>query len=43
MNDIKKLGKYHIVLNPDIEYEVNQLELMYSYMEDNLDIGFTYA
>jgi GT2 family glycosyltransferase len=39
---IKKVldeSKYHLVLNPDIYFEPETLELLYNYMEQNLDIG----
>ena len=31
--------KYHLILNPDIEFEPGNLELLFDYMEDNLDCG----
>lgn len=35
----EKMGKYHLVLNPDITFESGTLEALYNYMEDNPDIG----
>jgi len=32
-------AKYHLVLNPDIHFEDNVLEKLYSYMEEHRDIG----
>lgn len=39
LNDGKKLGTYHLVLNPDIRFNTGVLEALYSYMEDNKDVG----
>lgn len=34
-----KVGKYHLVLNPDIHFEKGTLEKLYDYMEANPDVG----
>ena len=34
-----KLGKYHIILNPDIRFEKGVLETLFNYMEKHPDIG----
>lgn len=39
MRDISKLGKYHLVLNPDIRFENGVLEKLYHFMEENPNIG----
>lgn len=39
LNDIAKMGRYHIVLNPDIYFESGTLEQLFNYMESNLDVG----
>lgn len=39
MNDPGKMGKYHLVLNPDIRFEKGVLEKLYEYMERYSDIG----
>lgn len=39
---IKKIldeSKYHLVLNPDIYFEPGTLELLYNYMEGNMEVG----
>ena len=33
------LGKYHLILNPDIQFGNGVLETLYEYMEQNLDVG----
>ncbi len=35
----EKIGKYHLVLNPDVEFQQGTLELLYLYMENNYDVG----
>ena len=35
----EKMGKYHLVLNPDISFKEGTLERLYDYMESNSDIG----
>lgn len=35
----EKMGKYHLVLNPDVSFEKGTLEKLYDYMESNLDVG----
>jgi GT2 family glycosyltransferase len=35
----EKMGKYHLILNPDIYFEVGVLECLYDYMEANIDVG----
>ena len=39
INESVKLGKYHLVLNPDIYYASNQLELMIAYLERHQDVA----
>jgi GT2 family glycosyltransferase len=39
MNQFEKMGRYHLVLNPDIYYEDGVIEQMISYMDSNMDIG----
>ncbi|MBC7915289.1 MAG: glycosyltransferase family 2 protein [Pyrinomonadaceae bacterium] len=39
MQDIWKVSKYHLVLNPDIYFEEGNLEKLYTFMENNLDVG----
>jgi hypothetical protein len=39
MNDKKKLGTYHLVLNPDIRFEKGVLEKIFEFMQENPDIG----
>ena len=34
-----KLGKYHIILNPDIYFEKGVIETLFGYMEENNDVG----
>lgn len=34
-----KLGNYHLILNPDIQFEAGVLEILYDYMEKNQDVG----
>ncbi len=33
------MGKYHLVLNPDIYFEKGTLESLFEYMENNLDVA----
>lgn len=33
------LGKYHLVLNPDVSFDKGTLEKLYNYMEANLEVG----
>lgn len=33
------MGKYHLVLNPDIHFEAGVIDRLYSYMEENPDVG----
>lgn len=33
------MGKYHLVLNPDIHFEPGVIDRLYSYMENNPDVG----
>ncbi len=35
----EKMGKYHLVLNPDVSFEPGTLEKLYDYMEANSDVG----
>ncbi len=35
----EKLGKYHIILNPDIYFDSGQLEKIFLYMDENQDVG----
>lgn len=39
LRDPSKMGKYHLVLNPDISFENGVLENLYQYMEGNKDVG----
>jgi len=39
MKDHTKLGRYHLVLNPDIKFSPGTLEELYQFMEQNPDIG----
>lgn len=39
MRDLSKMGKYHLVLNPDISFERGVLDSLFYYMEENSDIG----
>lgn len=39
MKDIIGKSKYHLILNPDIYFDKNVLEELFSYMEKNKDIG----
>lgn len=34
-----KMGKYHLVLNPDIQFNTNTIEALYEYMERNSNVG----
>lgn len=34
-----KMGKYHLILNPDIYFKAGVLENLYNYMESNKDVG----
>lgn len=34
-----KMGKYHLVLNPDVSFERGTLGKLYDYMERNLNVG----
>ncbi|WP_065219826.1 MULTISPECIES: glycosyltransferase family 2 protein [Butyricimonas] len=39
MRDVSKLGKYHLVLNPDIRFKKETIEAIYQFMEKNPNIG----
>lgn len=39
LGDSAKMGKYHLVLNPDVEFQSGVLEALYHYMEENIDVG----
>ncbi len=39
LRQASKMGKYHIVLNPDITFAEGTIENLYNYMEENSDIG----
>ena len=39
MNDISKLDKYHIILNPDIYFESDVLDVLKKYKDENSDVG----
>lgn len=39
MRQPEKMGKYHLVLNPDVSFEPGTLEKLYDYMEANSDVG----
>ena len=38
LRNASKMGKYHLVLNPDVFFEKGTLEKLYDYMENNLDV-----
>ena len=39
MSHPELMGRYHLVLNPDIHFEPGVIDRLYSYMEDNPDVG----
>ncbi|UVP64891.1 glycosyltransferase [Bacteroides fragilis] len=39
LRDPEKMGKYHLILNPDISFEEGTLEKLYDYMEGKPDVG----
>lgn len=39
LRDSSKMGRYHLVLNPDVTFESGTLEKLYEYMEDNSNVG----
>ena len=39
MSQPNKMGKYHLILNPDIQFEKGVLETLYEYMEKYPDVG----
>lgn len=39
MRQPEKMGKYHLVLNPDVSFAPGTLEKLYDYMENNPDVG----
>ena len=39
LKNIIEKSKYHLILNPDIYFDKGVLEELFSYMENNLDIG----
>ena len=39
MRQPQKMGKYHLVLNPDITFAEGTIEGLYTYMEENNDVG----
>ena len=39
MRQPHKMGKYHLVLNPDITFSAGVIENLYEYMENNSDVG----
>lgn len=39
MRQPQKMGKYHLVLNPDITFSKGTIEGLYNYMENNPDVG----
>jgi GT2 family glycosyltransferase len=39
MNKIESLGRYHLVLNPDIYYEDGVIEKLICFMDSNTDVG----
>lgn len=39
MRQPQKMGKYHLVLNPDITFGEGTIERLYAYMEENKDVG----
>ena len=36
---IKSRAKYHLILNPDVYFEQEVLEELFTYMENNPDVG----
>lgn len=39
MRNLQNMGKYHLVLNPDVSFEEGTLEKLYNYMECNPNVG----
>lgn len=39
LRNSKLMGKYHLVLNPDIYFDAGVIEGLFSYMEQNIDVG----
>ena len=39
MRQPEKMGKYHLVLNPDVSFAPGTLEKLYDYIENNPDVG----
>lgn len=39
MTNLEKLGTYHLVLNPDVEFGEGVLEALFFYMETHSDVG----
>ena len=39
MKDKKKIGRYHLVLNPDIFFDKDILKKLIAYMDDHADVG----
>ena len=39
MRQLFKLGKYHLILNPDISFKEGTLEKLFNYMEEHSDVG----
>jgi len=39
LNRPLKMGKYHLVLNPDVEFDSNVLVQLFNYMEQNSNVG----
>lgn len=39
MRQPEKMGKYHLVLNPDVYFDAGTLESLFDYMEARVDVG----
>ncbi len=39
MRNLNRMGKYHLVLNPDVYFGIEVLDTLYQYMENNPDVG----
>jgi GT2 family glycosyltransferase len=39
LQDPEKMGKYHLILNPDIYFKIGVLENLYNYMESNKNVA----
>lgn len=39
LENTSKMGKYHLVLNPDIQFDAGTIEALYEFMEKNTTVG----